>query len=380
MNKSKKSQDIHIIASEKNWIESEAIEQLKRTVKLPGMCKAIGMPDIQPGLGNPVGAVFICKGMIYPYIAGNDAGCGMGLWQTQLKRNKMKRDRWEKKLSGFENPWEGDTKEWLSQNFVKSDNWNWDFGDSALGTIGGGNHFAELQVFENIENQQEFEALKLDKNKLMLLVHSGSRGLGESLLRSHTDKYKAGGLKENSQQAAEYIKKHDHAVKWAKSNRSLIAHRFLSSLGTEGNPVLDLCHNSITQKIINGSKYWLHRKGAAPSDEGAIIIPGSRGSFTYLVIPVGNQESNGYSSAHGAGRKWKRSDSKNRLSSRYTPESLMQTKLGSKVICEDKQLLYEEAPQVYKNIEIVVKDLQTAGLITVIATLRPVITYKTRRR
>jgi release factor H-coupled RctB family protein len=110
------------------------------------------------------------------------------------------------------------------------------------------------------------------------------------------------------------------------------------------------------------------------------MIPGSRGTFSYLVNPIGDHYQNAYSLAHGAGRKWKRSDTKAHLSNRFKREDLIKTNLGSRVICEDKDLLYEEAPQAYKNIDIVIQDMVDAGLIEVIAVFRPVITYKTRRR
>ena len=110
-----------------------------------------------------------------------------------------------------------------------------------------------------------------------------------------------------------------------------------------------------------------------------LVIPGSRGSLSYLVSPIGDQHENCFSVAHGAGRKWKRSESRSRLHQKYPYKTLLQTKLGSKVICDDKNLLYEEAPQAYKNIDIVIHDLQDAGLIRVIARLKPLITYKTRR-
>lgn len=110
------------------------------------------------------------------------------------------------------------------------------------------------------------------------------------------------------------------------------------------------------------------------------MIPGSRGTFSYLVEPIGEQKDNAYSLAHGAGRKWKRSEAKSHLSHKFKVEDLRQTALGSRVICEDKDLLYEEAPQAYKNIDIVIQDMLDAGLIRVIAIFRPVITYKTRRR
>ncbi|MBT3368981.1 MAG: RNA ligase RtcB family protein, partial [Nitrospina sp.] len=345
------------------------------TASLKGMHMAIGMPDIHPGKGNPVGAAFVSQGIFYPYLVGNDVGCGIGLWQTRLKRSKTKIDRLIKKLSGFESSRDGSTEEWLAREGVKNTAW-----DYSLGTIGGGNHFAELQSVESIEDQQLFEELGLNKNLLMLLVHSGSRGFGESVLRTHVDKYKAGGLKENSTDADKYLEQHDHAINWAKSNRSLISHRFLSALGTKGEPILDICHNSLTRIKINETGYWLHRKGAAPSDEGALVIAGSRGTFSYLVLPVGEQKDNALSLAHGAGRKWNRGESKKRLISRFQPKQLLKTDLGSRVICEDKDLLYEEAPQAYKNIEIIVGDLLEAGLIQIIARLRPLITYKTGKK
>src|SRR5262245_2903216 len=126
------------------------------------------------------------------------------------------------------------------------------------------------------------------------------------------------------------------------------------------------------------SSLWLHRKGAAPSDHGPLVIPGSRGTFSYLVQPTGDGESHAWSLAHGAGRKWTRSDSRARVRERFRPMQLVQTGLGSRVICGDRDLLYEEAPPAYKDIEQVIEDLVEAGLIQVIATLRPLLTYKTR--
>lgn len=125
---------------------------------------------------------------------------------------------------------------------------------------------------------------------------------------------------------------------------------------------------------------WLHRKGAAPADKGAVVIPGSRGAITYVAVPsTQSGEAALHSLAHGAGRKWKRSEAKGKLSKRYKVEDLQRTKLGSRVICEDKALIYEEAPEAYKDIKGVIADLVDADLICLVATLRPLITYKTRR-
>jgi len=197
--------------------------------------------------------------------------------------------------------------------------------------------------------------MALDKGALYLLVHSGSRGLGESILRRHIDKYAGAGLKQDNDDFDDYIGRHNQAVSWGVLNRRVIAWRFMDALGLTGARKLDVCHNSLTP-FENG---WLHRKGAAPADQGLVVIPGSRGSLSYLVKPKADNKSALLSLAHGAGRKWKRSDAKARLSHRYKVADLTKTDLGGRVICEDKALIYEEAPQAYKDISQVILDLET---------------------
>ncbi|EFR5242210.1 RtcB family protein, partial [Salmonella enterica] len=107
-----------------------------------------------------------------------------------------------------------------------------------------------------------------------------------------------------------------------------------------------------------------------------VIIPGSRGDYSWLVKPVVSEASL-FSLAHGAGRKWMRTECKDRLSAKFTPRQLCRTGMGSRVICRDRQLIYEEAPQAYKSIDSVVDCLADAGLITPVACLRPVLTLKT---
>jgi len=366
---------VRLIASSQNWIEGWAVEQLNQTALLPGMRLAVGMPDLHPGKGHPIGAAFLSEGVFYPFLVGNDIGCGMGLWKTSLQRRKIKLDRFVDKLDELDGSWDGNLSAWLETYNLEPSEY-----DQSLGTIGGGNHFAELQKLESIQDELTFTSLGLDKEDVVLLVHSGSRGKGEAILRSHTDKYGAQCLLENTEEARQYLSEHDRALLWAKANRALIAHRFLSALSSEGECLIDVNHNTVTKVTLNQSNYWLHRKGASPADEGLVMIPGSRGSFSYLVKPVGAQTENAFSLAHGAGRKWKRSDAKGNLSGRFSADDLTKTALGSRVICEDKDLIYEEAPQAYKNIDVVIKDMIEAGLIEVIAIYRPVITYKTRRK
>lgn len=366
---------IRVVATARTWIEGEAVAQLEGVAKLPGMRAAIGMPDLHPGKGSPIGAAFVSEGVVYPHLVGNDIGCGMGLWSTDLLRRKARRDRWVDRLEDLDGPWDGDAAAALAEAGVAATEH-----DASLGTIGGGNHFAELQVVDRVEDAARFAAAGLDEGRLVLLVHSGSRGLGEAVLRAHTDAHAAAGLADDGEAARGYIDRHDHATAWAKVNRALIARRFAAAIGAELTRVLDISHNRVDAIETIEGRRWLHRKGAAPATEGLVVIPGSRGSASYLVAPDAARTDAGWSLAHGAGRKWKRSDVKARLRGRYRPEDLGQTALGSRVICEDRDLLYEEAPEAYKDIDEVVAALLADGLCTVVAVLKPLITYKTRRR
>ncbi|MFG9878930.1 RtcB family protein [Pseudomonas aeruginosa] len=109
----------------------------------------------------------------------------------------------------------------------------------------------------------------------------------------------------------------------------------------------------------------------------AYLIPGSRGDYSYLVEPVPSAQSL-FSLAHGAGRKWQRGECRERLAARFSVDQLGRTHLGSRVICGDRQLIYEEAPEAYKGIDSVVGALLEAGLLRLVARLKPVLTYKTR--
>ena len=105
------STKITLIESNKSWIEGDAIRQLEKTAELEGMISAVGLPDLHPGKGSPVGAAFLTGKFIYPFIIGNDVGCGMGLFNTTLNARKVKRDKWVKRLRNLDEPWQGDTRE-----------------------------------------------------------------------------------------------------------------------------------------------------------------------------------------------------------------------------------------------------------------------------
>lgn len=375
---------VRLFASNQSWIEGEAVRQLYATAKFDGMRQAVGFPDLHPGKGSPVGAAFVTEGVIYPHLIGGDIGCGMALFRTDLVRRDAKLDRWAKLPFNLEYSWDESVGEFLAARDLASTEF-----DAALGTIGGGNHFAELQTVEKVFDATEFAKLDLAKQQLVLLVHSGSRGLGEVILRDHVDRFYATGVAVETFAAEEYLRGHDFAVRWAEANRELIAQRFAAQIGADVKRMWDGCHNSITPVAVGPARCadfggppqgaWLHRKGAVDATADFVVIPGSRGTLSYLVKPTGDGASHAWSLAHGAGRKWTRSEARQRMRERFSVAELAQTSLGSRVVCEERDLLYEEAPGAYKKIEDVIADLVDAGLVSVIATLRPLLTYKTRK-
>ncbi|MBS2022105.1 MAG: RNA ligase RtcB family protein [Deltaproteobacteria bacterium] len=366
---------VRVIARAGSWIEGEALQQLDRVAERYGMRLAVGLPDLHPGRGHPIGAAFLTERAVYPALVDNDIGCGMALWQTQLPAHFRDFDRWEKRLSALDRPLDESALSDVAPALLEAGHVH------SLGTIGGGNHFAELQRVSEVHDQAAFDALGLSKKGLLLLVHSGSRGLGEAVLRAHVREHGDKPLMSDTWELRNYLGKHDVAVEWARANRRLIAQRFMLAVRTKGEPVLDLVHNSVIVQDPARHRF-LHRKGAAPADGGAVVIPGSRGAESHLVMPTARAaqtDASAFSLAHGAGRRWKRSECKDRLREHWSADELTRTALGSRVVCGDRELLFEEAPQAYKDVDGVVGDLVAHGLVTQIATLQPVLTFKTSK-
>ena len=123
----------------------------------------------------------------------------------------------------------------------------------------------------------------------------------------------------------------------------------------------------------------LHRKGTAPSDRGLVPIPGSRCTLSYLVEPLAAGRPETLASlAHGAGRKYDRASMHGRVGRKKSDlERLARNPFGGHIICEDRALLVEEAPEAYKTIDRVIADLADFGLARVVATFRPLVTFKT---
>lgn len=365
---------IQIIADSNTWIEGNAVAQLETTARLPHMLRVAGMPDLHAGRGYPVGAAFFSDRHFYPALIGNNIGCGMAFWQTDLRAAKLKPAKLAKQLGNIDTPLDKDEQVDLLGDAVDMRQ----FSDGlAVGTIGGGNHFAELQTVDTVY-RADLLPPDFDENHLQLLVHSGSRGLGQQILQRHIAAFGHQGLAEEGKAAAAYLAEHQAALEFASLNRRLIAARMLDRWRAEGTCLLDVHHNFLEQTEIDGITGWLHRKGATPTDKGLVMIPGSRGDYSYLVRPAEDCQISLNTLAHGTGRKWQCGECKGRLSHKYTADSLHQTEFGSVVVCQDKALIFEEAPQAYKSIDSVIAAMKNAGLIELVARFKPVLTYKTR--
>jgi release factor H-coupled RctB family protein len=355
------SATVTVFASPTSWIESDALAQCHQVAALDGMIHVAAMPDLHPGKGAPIGAA-MASTVLYPFLVGSDIGCGIAVFPIKLKRAVPAKlaARFPDLDRALDPEQDADDPAWAGVD-----------GDipaghvEGLGTVGRGNHFVELARIETIFEPGHASRLGLATDDLVLIVHSGSRGLGERILRAHTEVHGAGPTPD----PAAYLAMHDDAVRWGSLNRRLMAARVAHALGTEaGEPIVDQCHNLV--EIRDG--VYLHRKGAAPGDGRDLFIAGTRGTRSYLVATHAGPDAN-HSVAHGAGRKMSRADALRRGRAKHTVEELRRTPVGSLVVCGDRQLLFEEAPTAYKRIEQVIADLVDHDLATTV----PLVTYKT---
>lgn len=349
-----------LLANEKCWIEHTAKTQLENVSELPGVVRAVGLPDLHAGK-IPVGLAVETEGVIYPHVIGNDIGCGMGLFETPIALKKYKRDKTVSRLNHIRA-----LEDVPSENPYDEESPIYD-----LGTIGGGNHFAELQSVHEVLDEDAFEALDIDKGKLLMLIHSGSRGYGQSIFQEFSEE---SGLAASEGRAADYLKAHDNALLWARRNRNVVAQKLVHWLGygNDAKPILDCHHNYIEQR----GNAFIHRKGAVGTLDGPVVIPGSRGSLTYVVMPAMDTSRSAFSLSHGAGRKWARSLCKSRIRNKYDRNTIRQNKYGGRVVCHDTDLLFQEAPEAYKNVEHIIETLLEYQLCSVVATFKPLLTYK----
>jgi len=387
-------------------MEGDAIEQFARVAMLPGCIRAAAMPDLHSGRG-PIGAAFAFDKSVLPYLVGNDAGCGVRLFatKTSLKnpdklerrvRSLMDEDPLEDcdPLEVFEAAWNEGPKglahvAGMPDDIaaIAADEEDDRLGNSgdplpfrdpshgrALGSIGSGNHFAEITRVEKIQDERGADALGLEKGNLVALVHTGSRGLGAQIARKYGEETLTGAAIDV------YLADLTGAVRFAKTNRFLVACRLLRAMSALRSDKirggLEIVHNTIRRESLEGSNVFIHRKGAAPASlEEATVVLGSRGAPSWVLRGRGHEGALS-SVAHGAGRKMNRAEARQKLGHRYKRAELSRTSHGGRIVCDDADLLYEEHPDAYKPIEPVVASVVDEGVATPIASLVPVITVK----
>ncbi|GLR91819.1 RNA ligase RtcB family protein [Bradyrhizobium iriomotense] len=363
---------IRVFASSKSWIEGNATFQLEHVAGLPGVQAVAAMPDLHPGKFGPVGCVILAD-RIHPQLVGSDIGCGMGLFELDIAARKLRLDQLADRLHVLDQPCDGDVTRALADAGLGATAF-----DAALGSIGGGNHFCEIQAVDKILAPDTAAQAGLDRDHAYILVHSGSRGFGFSILETALRNGQTA-LHPTSDEGNAYMSAHDHAVQWAKLNRRIIAERTAVAARTDLRLLNDLAHNMVERQAgATGDVMALHRKGAAASDRGLVPVPGSRGTLSYLVEPLCEMRAEALASlAHGAGRKYDRASMHGRVRvKRSDVARLERNPYGGIVVCGDRGLLAEEAPEAYKNIDRVIADLVEFGLARVVATFRPLLTFK----
>ncbi len=356
---------IHRYYSDRAWIEGAAEDQLTLVAVMAGVSRVAAFPDLHPGKYGPVGSAILAD-RIYPQLIGNDIGCGMSLFALGLPRRKLKVDKAAQRLRALEGVWSGDAAARLASEDLPAG-----LHAQALGTIGGGNHFCELQFVESVSDEAALSATGLTGGDLVLLVHSGSRSLGVSVFGSFLGSF--GGLAPDGKPGKAYLAAHGQAVRWASLNRRIIAERAAEALRCEIRLIVDAPHNLVERN----AGCFLHRKGAAKADLPLVPLAGSRDAYSYLLKPLHAEPDALASLAHGSGRKYDRRSMTGRAgTTKSDRETLQRTSFGGKVVCEDRQLLIEEAPNAYKDPAQVLKDLQSFCLAGAVARLQPLLTFK----
>jgi tRNA-splicing ligase RtcB len=419
---------------------------------LPGIVDAaLGMPDMHEGYGFPVGGVAATRlpdGVISPGGIGFDINCGVRLLASNLResgvvpslealvhemsrsvpagygrhgRLALTRDEMDRVL-GEGCPYlvqehalgraedlaliesrggiAGADPAQVSERAKRR-------GEDQLGTLGGGNHFIEVQVVDAIFDEGAARAFQLFAGQVTVLVHTGSRGLGHQVCTDYVKlmdevmhKYaitvpdrQLACVPFSSPEGRSYFGAMCAAVNFAFCNRQVIGHRaqevfrrvLHGAPGAELRLVYDVAHNTAKIERYGDRTLCVHRKGATrafgPSSEEIpaayrgvgqpVLIPGSMGTVSYVL--AGTDEAAGLcfsSTCHGAGRAMSRGAAKRRVQGHVLRKELLAR--GIVVRCPSNQELAEEAPVAYKDVDRVVEVVHRAGIARKVAQLRPI--------
>ena len=377
-----------IIKSWCNNPEGGAIDQAINLANHPFIFRQVClMPDTHQGYGMPIGGVIGTKGCVIPNAVGVDIGCGMAAVKTSLteiKTEDLKKIMGlirEKVPVGFKH--HTVEQEHMLMPFDDFDNFNtvnmpvccteYRSALKQLGTLGGGNHFIEIQ--------------KGSDGHIWFMVHSGSRNLGFKVAKHYnniaielnkkwesivTKDQELAFLPLDTDEATNYLTEMKYALDFAKANRNLMVERIKEAFnsvtdnGVSFEKEINIHHNYARMENHFGANVMIHRKGTTSAKCGELgIIPGSQGTSSYIIKGRGNPESF-RSCSHGAGRKMGRKRAQSSLNLEEEQKRL-----------EDKNIIHsirnkgdlDEASGAYKDIDIVMEEQK--DLIDIVVKLEP---------
>lgn len=374
-----------------NDVEESAMRQIENLTTLPFLHHHLAfMPDVHAGMGMPIGGVLACDGAVIPNAVGVDIGCGMCAVKTNWKvedlpahviRKEIMKGIRERIPLGMDHHKEAQDEKYLPQGHdidkmevVKRRQ------HSILhevGTLGGGNHFIELQ--------------KDEEGYLWIMIHSGSRNLGKQvgdfynkIAASLNEKWhsvvspeiRLPFLPHGTREFGAYWNEMKYCIDFALCNRKLMMERIEEVIadslkGIEFEPMINIAHNYAAFEHHFGKDVIVHRKGATLAREGVIgIIPGSQGTASYIVEGLGNPESF-CSCSHGAGRVLSRKAAIHTLDMKAEVKNLEAKGIIHAIRCQDDM---QEASGAYKDIEEVIAN--ESDLVKVKTKLLPIAVIK----
>lgn len=373
-----------------NDLESNALTQAQNLANLPFAYSHIAiMPDAHSGYGMPIGGILATKNEIIPNAVGVDIGCGMIAVKSNLSVSGLEKKVLQKIVHqihrsipvGFNKHKVARDASLMPQghNIDEMTIVKEEFSNALkqLGTLGGGNHFIELQ-----KDTDDF---------LWLMIHSGSRNIGQRVANHYNKlaenlhlrqdqfvdpKIELCYLPMNSAEGNSYYNEMRFCYEFGMKNREEMANKIMEIIGseiinTEFQKPINLSHNYANWETHFNERVLVHRKGSTPAMKGQLgIIPGSQGTKSYIVEGLGNPESF-MSCSHGAGRKFGRSSAQKTLNLEVE-QAIMNNQGILHNLNSIKRL--DEAPGAYKDIEVVMKN--QSDLVKPIVELSPIAVIK----
>ncbi|MCP4341341.1 MAG: RtcB family protein [Desulfobulbaceae bacterium] len=359
-------------------LESGALQQAYEVASLPYTFKHVAlMPDCHRGYGVPIGGVLATKDVVIPNAVGVDIGCGVQVCRLPIhdlsrEQVQMARKGIRKVVpTGFRHHKRGQKESYMpdGHDSLEIVGREYQSARKQLGTLGGGNHFIELQ--------------KGNDGWIYIMIHSGSRNLGLKVAKHYRDiakelRIKKEGivkdlsyLKLNTDTALDYLKEMDYCVRFAHASRSLMMNRCIEVLESimdfDGHRSrLDIAHNYASEEVHFGERVLVHRKGATSAYDGELgIIPGDIGSSSFIVEGLGNADSF-CSCSHGAGRVLGRAKAKDTLDLDEEMKKLDDQGIVHDIRSRGK---LDEAIGAYKDIQDVMKNQR--DLVKIKVELKP---------